>query len=473
MSLRHSPEDDSNPSKDDSNPPKSGPKNHFEEYLKTRTPEILDPPGAEASAEAITAYEKDIVHLFLILVKRSIFLTLENDEKKVVGTIIDLIDGLPGDQRPDYKTLRSFATIACTSRWQDPERTNSLFVGFLDDEDISVFGEDNDDADTEDSSSESSDDETDDESVAKRIAKYLPPLTEPSDRPQVPDFSKDGTLDHYSNEIQDKFFFLTKTGDLTINETWELMYYYVMLQLVDHSGPNHENYSILYNNCIDVAPSLVADDINDSYQPWAERGYNSTNPSLRRTFYVDLLRWRCLSDLEKGEIKALGSNPHGKAMDTISDDEDEDKMANEMWLPPLPNLPKGMSQVECYNTQQKLELDAWAVLMRAIHRPLNPKEVKYLDNLVKLLGGHLSKAKKAKLNEVEMMQLRAMAGNGKPGEGTDEVDGDIEMHDVERADEKTTLPFLELVIKTLGTQAESCGAVLTMIQEHTMDSIDV
>jgi hypothetical protein len=101
---------------------------------------------------------------------------------------------------------------------------------------------------------------------------------------------------------------------------------------------------------------------------------------------------------------------------------------------------------------------------------------------VKLLCGHplhgrvahlVSKAKKAKLNEVEMMQLRAMAGNGKPGEGTDEVDRDIEMHDVERADEKTALPFLELVIKTLGTQAESCGAVLTMIQEHTMDSIDV
>ncbi|KAJ7808408.1 hypothetical protein B0H14DRAFT_2608985 [Mycena olivaceomarginata] len=222
-----------------------------------------------------------------------------------------------------------------------------------------------------------------------------------------------------SNEIQDKFFVLTKTGDLTINETRELMYYYVMLRLVDHSGPNHENYSILYNNCIDVAPSLVADDINDSYQPWAERGYDSTNPSLRRTFYDDLLRWRCLLDLEKGEIKALGSNPHGKPVDI-------DSMANEMRLPPLPNLLKGMSQV-----------------------------------------------KKAKLNEVEMMQLRAMAENGKPGEGTDEVDRDIEMHDVERADEKTALPFLELVIKTLGTQAESCGAVLTMIQEHTMDSIDI
>ncbi|KAJ7886421.1 hypothetical protein B0H14DRAFT_2563356 [Mycena olivaceomarginata] len=59
------------------------------------------------------------------------------------------------------------------------------------------------------------------------------------------------------------------------------------------------------------------------------------------------------------------------------------------------------------------------------------------------------------------------------GEGTYEVDRDIEMHDVERADEKTALPFLELVIKTLGTQAGSCGAVLTMIQEHTMDSIDI
>jgi hypothetical protein len=89
-------------------------------------------------------------------------------------------------------------------------------------------------------------------------------------------------------------------------------------------------------------------------------------------------------------------------------------MANEMRLSPLPNLPKGMSQVEYYNTQQKLEPDARAVLMRAIHRLLNLKEVKYLDNLVKLLCGHplhgrvahlVSKVKKAKLNEVEMMQL--------------------------------------------------------------------
>lgn len=126
----------------------------------------------QANAQAITKYETAIVNLFLILVKRSIFLTLENDEKEVVYTIIDLIDGWPGDQRPEYKMFRSFATIACTSRWHDPERTNSLFIGFLDQQDISVFGQDNDDSDTEDSSSESSDDdETDDESVANKIAK--------------------------------------------------------------------------------------------------------------------------------------------------------------------------------------------------------------------------------------------------------------------------------------------------------------
>lgn len=139
-------------------------------------------------------------------------------------------------------------------------------------------------------------------------------------------------------------------------------------------------------------------------------------------------------------------------------------------------------QVERYNTQQKLEPDERAVLMRAIHCPLNQKEVKYLDRLVKLLHGHplhgrvahlVGKAKKAKLNVAEMMQLRAMAGNGKPSEGTDEVDGDVEMPDIEQTDKKTGLSFLELMIRKLGAQAESCGAVLVMIQKHAVDGIDV
>ncbi|KAJ7668974.1 hypothetical protein B0H14DRAFT_3538860 [Mycena olivaceomarginata] len=247
---------------------------------------------------------------------------------------------------------------------------------------------------------------------------------------EVPDFSKDGTLDHYSNEVQDRFFILTKAGNLTVNETRELMYYYVMLRLVDHSGPNHENYSILYNNCIDVTLSLEADDINNSYQPSAKRGYDSTNPSLRRTFYADLLHWRRLSDQEKAEIKALGSNPHSEnisflAMHTISDDEDEDKMASEKQLPPLPTLPRGLSNEERYNIQQKLEPDARAVLMRALHRKLNKREGKYLRKLVELLRG-----------------------NGKLGGGMDDIDEDIEMPDVEQTDEKTALPFLELMIRT-------------------------
>jgi hypothetical protein len=109
--------------------------------------------------------------LFLTLVKRSVFLTLNDDEKSVISAILNLIDGLPGGQPAYYSMFRKFATIARTRRWQDPERTNHLFTEFLYKHNISVFGNNNEDANAEDSSGESSENETDDESVAKRISR--------------------------------------------------------------------------------------------------------------------------------------------------------------------------------------------------------------------------------------------------------------------------------------------------------------
>ncbi|KAJ7805870.1 hypothetical protein B0H14DRAFT_3770189 [Mycena olivaceomarginata] len=109
--------------------------------------------------------------------------------------------------------------------------------------------------------------------------------------PQVPDFSKDGvhidnicfrlapdyhyfqTLDAYSNNVQDNFFSLTKAADseaLTDNETRELMYFYTILRLVDHSVPNHKIYTILYENCIGETASLEASNLNEAYQQSSE-----------------------------------------------------------------------------------------------------------------------------------------------------------------------------------------------------------
>jgi hypothetical protein len=123
------------------------------------------------------------------------------------------------------------------------------------------------------------------------LFQLLPPLTEPAGRPQVPDFSKDGvriantcfhlapdyhyfqTLDSYSNEVQDMFFSLTKAADseaLTDHETRELMYFYTMLRLVDHSVPNHKIYTILYENCIGKTPYLEASSLNEAYQQSSE-----------------------------------------------------------------------------------------------------------------------------------------------------------------------------------------------------------
>jgi hypothetical protein len=139
-------------------------------------------------------------------------------------------------------------------------------------------------------------------------------------------------------------------------------------------------------------------------------------------------------------------------------------------------------QAERYNIQQELEPNARAVLMRAMDRPLHKREATHLDNLLKLLRGHpihsriahlVKKAKKAKLNAADMIQLRAMAGNGEPGEGRDDVDEDMEMEDVEGTDEKITLPLLRSIIGDLGAQAENSGAVLKMIQTHAKEGIQV
>jgi hypothetical protein len=80
-------------------------------------------------------------------------------------------------------------------------------------------------------------------------------------------------LDQYFNKVQDKFFALTVAADskdLTVNETRELMFYYTMLRLVDHSALNHREYMKLYNNCISKTHSLEATNLNNTYQPSVE-----------------------------------------------------------------------------------------------------------------------------------------------------------------------------------------------------------
>jgi hypothetical protein len=141
-----------------------------------------------------------------------------------------------------------------------------------------------------------------------------------------------------------------------------------------------------------------------------------------------------------------------------------------------------LSRIELYNVQQELEPNARAMLMQTTNRPLKIREARYLEKLLKLLKGHpihgrvahlTRKAKKAKLNSADMIQLRAMAGNGEPGEGKTDVDGDVEIHDVRRTDGKTALPLLQLMIHDLGAQAENSSAVLKMIQKHAKEGINV
>ncbi|KAJ7366420.1 hypothetical protein DFH08DRAFT_797399 [Mycena albidolilacea] len=172
-----------------------------------------------------------------------------------------------------------------------------------------------------------------------------PPLTEPSGHLKSQTSAR-MTLDSYSNEVQDKFFSLTKAVDseaLTNNETRELMYFYTILRFVDHFISNYKIYTILCENCIGETASLQASNLNEAYQQSSE-----------------------LSDVEKTEVKVLGSNLNSKAMEFISDNENENDMARKKLVPTLPKLPKGLSEVEHYNFQQKLEPDAQAVLMQGV-----------------------------------------------------------------------------------------------------------
>jgi hypothetical protein len=136
-------------------------------------------------------------------------------------------------------------------------------------------------------------------------------------------------------------------------------------------------------------------------------------------------------------------------------------------------------QAEHYNFQQKLEPEARAMLMRALKRKLNTAERKYLVEVLKLLHGHPShnriahlfrKAKEGKLITTDMVQLRAMAGNGEASERGDDLDGDVEMHSVDGTDH---INFLKSMICDLGPWAEHSGTVLEKINKHAKDGIHV
>ncbi|KAJ7196236.1 hypothetical protein GGX14DRAFT_403439 [Mycena pura] len=504
--------------------------NPFDTYLKTCTPDIPNPVSSEATAEALKKYEEELVHLFLILVKRSIFLPSTDDEKEAINTILDLIDCLHGEQRVYYSVFRKFAASACKGRWEDPERMEQLFSKYLDGRRISVFGSREQDADAEESDGSSDEDDedkgTDDESVAKKIDQLLPPFTDSSDRPHIPNFRDDGVLDGYFNEVQDKFFELTAAAeleDLTVNQTRELMFYYTMLRLVDHSALNHREYKTLYNNCHSKTHSLQATNLNKSYQPSAERGHDSTKNTLHRTAYGEFCHWTHLSNDERADYKDLQSNAARPADVFTSEDEDETKIANKKTLPTLPKFPKGLSKAHLYNFQQEEEPNARSVLTRAKHRlqawsrldqlvhapgpgytwellpnqqgdldsssdecqcmaaqcrSITGREVGYLQKLLTLLEGHpvhnrishlLMKAKKSKLNPADLLELRAMAGNSESAENEDDMDKDAEMQDVEVTDE--SLSLLHSIISDLGAQAENCGVVLEMIQKQAKEGI--
>ncbi|KAJ7193129.1 hypothetical protein GGX14DRAFT_405743 [Mycena pura] len=429
--------------------------NPFDTYLKTCTPDIPNP------------------------------VLSTDDEKEAINTILDLIDCLHGEQRVYYSVFRKFAASACKGRWEDPERMEQLFSKYLDGRRISVFGSREQDADAEESDGSSDEDDEDkgtyDESVAKKINQLLPPFTDSSDRPHIPNFRDDGVLDGYFNEVQDKFFELTAAAeleDLTVNQTRELMFYYTMLRLVDHSALNHREYKTLYNNCHSKTHSLQATNLNKSYQPSAERGHDSTKNTLRRTAYGEFCHWTHLSNDERADYKDLQSNAARPADVFTSEDEDETKIANKKTLPTLPKFPKGLSKAHLYNFQQEEEPNARSVLTRAKHRALNRREVGYLQKLLTLLEGHpvhnrishlLMKAKKSKLNPADLLELRAMAGNSESAENEDDMDKDAEMQDVEVTDE--SLSLLHSIISDLGAQAENCGVVLEMIQKQAKEGI--
>jgi hypothetical protein len=132
-------------------------------------------------------------------VKRSVFLTLDDRER---ATLDDLLLVFATYAEEEVDTLTSYATLARSRRWDDPERTKAACV-LADSYGVGAFGKK--DAEEEDDGS------TDDEWVAGQIDDVCPaalfcththsppfpwqliaesPIS--LDRPQIPTFKEDG-----------------------------------------------------------------------------------------------------------------------------------------------------------------------------------------------------------------------------------------------------------------------------------------
>ncbi|KAJ7937642.1 hypothetical protein B0H13DRAFT_1852277 [Mycena leptocephala] len=372
----------------------------FTVYLATTNPE-LPPKPDPATADNITIekYKVAVLQLFFTLVKRSIFLTL--DEK-----LIESFNTLPCDKTNLIPTLTGFKTVAKNRDWT-PDRVNCL-MQFLDLIKVGTYGCKPEDAG-----------DTDDEHVGEQI-RFRILLADSNDSndsndsddddlPVVPSFAEDTDLDTFRAHIQDRFYALAKLArnkqGLKHKHKVTLKYCRATLRVVDTNYRNQQNYDIILKHSLTGKFSGTSASMIEVFQPWSE-----------------------MSDDQKLELKALGPDKDkadDMIMNEVSSGEDEDELAADSTLPEVPTISENLDNIGCYHAQQELVPTARAFLFRATKHPLTPEEWEYFEQLLNLLDGHtasdrlvglFNKAKRTTLSSVNEMELRTMAGNAQPDE---------------------------------------------------------
>ncbi|KAF7336582.1 hypothetical protein MSAN_02290400 [Mycena sanguinolenta] len=381
----------------------------FTEYLDRVVPDPPpDPVGPKPSAEVYRAYTDGHTKRLLVLVKRSLFLTLSEREATVVRETVTKLERFP--RRSHYHRLRPLAQRAVSRFWDDPravEEVHELCKHFG----VGAFGDKADD-----------DSETDDESVCRLIYDRIPALDGSMPRPEVPNFEDDTACDRYHGEACNRFIELAALAgqrQLSPAEHREAQFFRTLLRVLEPCATTDRVLERIFLDCSQPSFSPAAREFIESYVPWDQLCTPlATEPVVRRTTHAEYSRWVKMSAADRRAL--LDGAPPEQA---ATNDEDEEALLSELVdLPKLPAVPKGAEGARLHDAQQALVPHVRAVLFRAVTRPLTDDEQAFMERALGRLGNHraeprlrklFEKARKGKLRAHDMAQLRVTAGRGR------------------------------------------------------------
>ncbi|KAF7342744.1 Choline dehydrogenase [Mycena sanguinolenta] len=367
-----------------------------------------DPVGPKPPADVYRAYTDGHTKRLLVLVKRSLFLTLSEQEAMVVRETVTKLERLP--RRSHHHRLQPLAQRAVSRFWDDPravDEVHELCKHFS----VGAFGDKADD-----------DSETDDESVCSLIYDRIPALDASMPRPEIPNFEDDTAFDVYHGEAYNRFIKLAALAgqrQLSPAEYREAQFFRTLLRVLEASATTDRLLQRIFLECSEPSFSPAAREFIESYVPWDQLSApRATEPIVRRTTHAEYSRWVKMSAADRHAL--LEGAPSDETV--MSDNEEEARLSGALDLPRLPAVRKKAEGAQLHNAQQALVPHARAVLFRAVTRPLTDDEQAFMERVLGRLGNHraeprlrklFEKAKRGKLRAHDMAQLRVTAGRGR------------------------------------------------------------